>query len=718
MRTTFVEELTLLHAQAGDPADLLLVQNAVLRKALEDLFKICSASDSKLATLTAMLERRTAALSPAQDFSTSSYHEMRETGTYEATGDDGSTDRRAFVNNSPQSPDDMRVPTQVDLVLPPTEAFFKPGGPRGVVPPLFGQKSARWPDVFALVQQPKLCWEVWGPKSIDRYRDVNEICTSWIDGDAVFNAAGTQKGKKPPLKFVEQYLHNRWRTSDDQKARTNNAQHWSRYREIPEWIEREANRRGVAPSIIVTELEGMRVVNDVMNWLRKEIEVLRKAAAKTASNQVDAATPSSASSPDPEPTTLGQPFEEDTSKRKRAAPAIEAVLRKAGVLRPGRAGQKLILEKLFYQLGNFSLASLTLVAVLDGPGRPSEKRGIKVIPRSMWFTEPVKKMFTAFGYNFYEAPGEAEAQLAWLNQQGFIDGILTEDSDAFIFGARCVIRGPKVEDSALVYYIDSIENTASVALDQPGLFLCALLLGGDYAAGIAGIGPATAWALARHGFGQKLVDIMNSYVGNERLVHLAVWRTALCSELRTNSSVSRSLIYTYTRSSAHLWDTLPDWSSWRPRDPAMPLIAEFCSSMFGWHGDSLLKKLNSNVFPGVTFRMISSPLVLYDKVNRIFASPGIGGSVETIRDASPSYASNPDLAPLELKRLAGLPPLSNTNLKLVSVPQVILAVAMRDTAMEETDLAEIPGGVSAYDEAIESDGFRGRRLGNGALKPG
>jgi Holliday junction resolvase YEN1 len=39
-----------------------------------------------------------------------------------------------------------------------------------------------------------------------------------------------------------------------------------------------------------------------------------------------------------------------------------------------------------------------------------------------------------------QAPGEAEAELAKLNEMGYIHGILTEDSDAFVFGARCVIR--------------------------------------------------------------------------------------------------------------------------------------------------------------------------------------------------------------------------------------------------------------------------------------
>jgi hypothetical protein len=74
MKNTFPTELSLLQAKEGNPADLLLVQNTVLRKALEDLYRIVDAGDTKLTKLTELFERRTAVFSPAQGFSNSSYH--------------------------------------------------------------------------------------------------------------------------------------------------------------------------------------------------------------------------------------------------------------------------------------------------------------------------------------------------------------------------------------------------------------------------------------------------------------------------------------------------------------------------------------------------------------------------------------------------------------------------------------------------------------------
>lgn len=41
---------------------------------------------------------------------------------------------------------------------------------------------------------------------------------------------------------------------------------------------------------------------------------------------------------------------------------------------------------------------------------------------------------------FIQAPGEAEAELAVLNCLGYIDAVLTDDSDIFVFGARVIIR--------------------------------------------------------------------------------------------------------------------------------------------------------------------------------------------------------------------------------------------------------------------------------------
>lgn len=39
-----------------------------------------------------------------------------------------------------------------------------------------------------------------------------------------------------------------------------------------------------------------------------------------------------------------------------------------------------------------------------------------------------------------KAKGEAEALCAQLNNEGYVDACITADSDAFLYGAKCVIK--------------------------------------------------------------------------------------------------------------------------------------------------------------------------------------------------------------------------------------------------------------------------------------
>jgi hypothetical protein len=45
----------------------------------------------------------------------------------------------------------------------------------------------------------------------------------------------------------------------------------------------------------------------------------------------------------------------------------------------------------------------------------------------------------AEGVSYVVAPYEADAQLAFLESQGMVDGIITEDSDLLVFGCRNVL---------------------------------------------------------------------------------------------------------------------------------------------------------------------------------------------------------------------------------------------------------------------------------------
>jgi len=51
-----------------------------------------------------------------------------------------------------------------------------------------------------------------------------------------------------------------------------------------------------------------------------------------------------------------------------------------------------------------------------------------------------RALLAMFGLPFLVAPEEAEAQCAWLDAAGLVDGVVTDDNDVFLFGGRHVFR--------------------------------------------------------------------------------------------------------------------------------------------------------------------------------------------------------------------------------------------------------------------------------------
>ncbi|KAG0344420.1 DNA repair protein rad2 [Podila humilis] len=101
-----------------------------------------------------------------------------------------------------------------------------------------------------------------------------------------------------------------------------------------------------------------------------------------------------------------------------------------------------------------------------------------------------------FGIPYIVAPMEAEAQCADLQIRGVVDGILTEDSDVFLFGGMRVFKNMfKEEKYVECYLMTDIERDLGV--DRQRLVALAYLLGSDYTTGIKGIGLVTAMEILK-----------------------------------------------------------------------------------------------------------------------------------------------------------------------------------------------------------------------------
>ncbi|KAJ6488300.1 PIN domain-like protein, partial [Mycena vitilis] len=273
------------------------------------------------------------------------------------------------------------------------------------------------------------------------------------------------------------------------------------------------------------------------------------------------------------------------------------------------------LKTLFYKLCNFQHAPIVLVVTFDGDGRPTVKRGIRRVRNNpIWLTAHLKEFCTSFGYYVHTAPGEAEAELAQLNKLGFIDVVLTEDSDAIVFGAPSVMRIPAMTDAADLYTSESIES-GPLSLNEDGLLLFALLVGGDYDTGISNCGPAIAHGLARTGLGRKLRQALTAS-DTSRPFQLAAWREALKLELRTNSSgllpkrqpkvadtintdfpnpVTVELYMDPLLSwCSRFTGTPPDTDLWIPQEPDVQRVYSLCITHFRWQ-EVILERLKSKL---------------------------------------------------------------------------------------------------------------------------
>ena len=89
------------------------------------------------------------------------------------------------------------------------------------------------------------------------------------------------------------------------------------------------------------------------------------------------------------------------------------------------------------------------------------------------------------------SPMEAESECAFLNEIGLVDGVITNDSDVFLFGGQNVYRNMFKQDKQIENYsIADIQQKCN--LDRSKLISLSQLLGCDYCDGIVGIGPTIA----------------------------------------------------------------------------------------------------------------------------------------------------------------------------------------------------------------------------------
>ncbi|XP_006880786.1 PREDICTED: flap endonuclease GEN homolog 1 [Elephantulus edwardii] len=192
------------------------------------------------------------------------------------------------------------------------------------------------------------------------------------------------------------------------------------------------------------------------------------------------------------------------------------------------------LRNLFFRVSFLTLMDIKLVFVMEGePPKlkadvinkrnqirygPSEKPFSRKTGRSHFKSvlRECLEMLNCLGIPWVEAAGEAEAMCAYLNANGYVDGCLTNDGDAFLYGAHTVYRNftmntkdPHVD----CYTVSSIKS--KLGLDRDALVGLAILLGCDYLPkGVPGVGKEQALKLIQTLRGQSLLQRFNQWNEN------------------------------------------------------------------------------------------------------------------------------------------------------------------------------------------------------------
>lgn len=211
-----------------------------------------------------------------------------------------------------------------------------------------------------------------------------------------------------------------------------------------------------------------------------------------------------------------------------------------------------------------------------------------------------QQLLQLFGIPWVVAPGEAEAQCACLESLGLCEGVITDDSDIFLFGGQNVYRNFFTDSKFIMRY--RLEDLIKYyGLDRCKFICLGMLCGTDYTLGIDGVGPVTG------------MEILSQFPGKglEPLEKFSKWYREKNSQkdVRPENSVrkkfsqlsipdsfpSRVIFDAYQNANVDDSNEPFRWSM-----PQLSELREFATERFGWSEAKtdafllpVLKSLNS-----------------------------------------------------------------------------------------------------------------------------
>ncbi|CAK5268406.1 unnamed protein product [Mycena citricolor] len=220
----------------------------------------------------------------------------------------------------------------------------------------------------------------------------------------------------------------------------------------------------------------------------------------------------------------------------------------------------------------------------------------------------IMMLLSLFGIPYITAPMEAEAQCAVLVQLGLVSGIITDDSDVFLFGGPRVYRNMFNQTKTVeCFLLADLER--ELGLEQDALIRLAYLLGSDYVDGLPGVGPVVA------------MELLGEFPGSDGLFRFKEWWMKVQSgkdSADDNQSAFRKRFASRSRRSRHMIVLMvsqkknfkelylpPEWPNSKVRDayyhptvdesdepfkwgfPDLDALREFLRAELGWGPDKV-----------------------------------------------------------------------------------------------------------------------------------
>ncbi|KLO14726.1 PIN domain-like protein [Schizopora paradoxa] len=194
---------------------------------------------------------------------------------------------------------------------------------------------------------------------------------------------------------------------------------------------------------------------------------------------------------------------------------------------------------LFRRLSRLYDAPVVPIFICDGPQIPSPRIAspTNAVPSEQHYLDELECFAKAFGFTWHKAPGEALAELAEMNRLSKIDVVLSEDTDAIVYGAESLIRrfNTIADDDAVrvdSFHSHAIRDANNSPISKGALLLMALMSGsGTLQPGIAGCELKTSFMLAHSGLGDRLYDAACSMNDESLQEFLDSWRELIKYEL-------------------------------------------------------------------------------------------------------------------------------------------------------------------------------------------